>query len=282
MALFRNVNMSFWTDTKVTDDFTPEDKYFMLYCLTNTYTNIIGCYEISVRQISRDMGYSEDSIKNLLKRFSEIHKIIDYDFKTKELFIRNWGKYNWNDSPKLDAPLKNAIDKVKSDKFRNELADMYNSRDTVSIPYVYPTDTVSIPYVYPTDTTITNTITNSNTIAIKEIIDYLNNKAKTRYRTTNKETIKHINGRMNDGYTIDDFKTVIDKKSSEWIGTDMEQYLRPSTLFSPTNFENYLNAKINKRKPKTQNTNFVLSNGIETSNPFVADLEKVRNGEEPF
>ena len=45
MAIFRNVNMSFWTDTKIADDFTPEDKYFMLYALTNQYTNIIGCYE---------------------------------------------------------------------------------------------------------------------------------------------------------------------------------------------------------------------------------------------
>lgn len=40
MAVYRNINIGFWTDTKVADDFTPEDKYFMLYCLTNNYTNL--------------------------------------------------------------------------------------------------------------------------------------------------------------------------------------------------------------------------------------------------
>ena len=64
MAIFRNVNMSFWTDTKVVDDYTPEDKYFMLYALTNNYTNIIGCYEISVKQMSNDLGHKEDVVKN--------------------------------------------------------------------------------------------------------------------------------------------------------------------------------------------------------------------------
>ena len=110
MAIFRNVNMSFWTDPKVVDDYTPEDRYFMLYALTNNYTNIIGCYEISIKQMSNDLGYSKDVIENLLKRFKEIHKTIDYDFDTKELLVENWSKYNWSSSPKLDTPLYAAIE----------------------------------------------------------------------------------------------------------------------------------------------------------------------------
>lgn len=131
MAIFRNVNMSFWTDTKVTDDYTPEDKYFMLYALTNSYTNIIGCYEISIKQMSNDLGYTKDVITNLLDRFSKIHKTIEYDHITKELMILNWSKYNWNSSPKLDTSLFSAISKVKSDIFFNRLARIYNSRETV-------------------------------------------------------------------------------------------------------------------------------------------------------
>lgn len=131
MAIFRNVNMSFWTDTKVTDEYTPEDRYFMLYALTNQYTNIIGCYEISIKQMSNDLGYTKDVITNLLDRFSNIHKTIKYDDITKELLVLNWSKYNWNASPKLNVPLYSAIIKVKSDKFFNYLAEMYNARDTV-------------------------------------------------------------------------------------------------------------------------------------------------------
>ena len=49
---------------------------------------------------------------------------------------------------------------------------------------------------------------------------------------------------------IDDFKTVIDKKADDWIGTDMEKYLRPETLFG-TKFESYLNQP-EKKKQKSQ------------------------------
>ena len=52
MAIYRSIYLSFWDDPKIADSFTPEDKLFMLYCLTNSHTNIIGCYEISVRQMA--------------------------------------------------------------------------------------------------------------------------------------------------------------------------------------------------------------------------------------
>ena len=51
MAIFRQVHTQFWSDPKVLDDMTPEDRYFMLYLMTNPHTNACGCYEISKRQI---------------------------------------------------------------------------------------------------------------------------------------------------------------------------------------------------------------------------------------
>lgn len=85
----------------------------------------------------------------------------------------------------------------------------------------------------------------------KNIIDYLNEKAGTNFRASSKDTQKHINARLSESYTVDDFKAVIDKKCAEWIGTEYEQYLRPSTLFG-TKFENYLNAKSTKQQPKSK------------------------------
>ena len=52
MARYRNVSTSFWEDNKIVDDFTPEDKYIYLYCMTNPHTNLCGCYEISLKQIA--------------------------------------------------------------------------------------------------------------------------------------------------------------------------------------------------------------------------------------
>ena len=141
MAIYRNISMGFWTDTKVVDEFSPEDKYFMLYCLTNQYTNLCGCYEISIKQIVRDTEYNEETIEKLLDRFNNKYQVIEYDKTNKELYISNWFKYNWTKSEKLDKPLLNEIQKIKTTRFKQKLSELYNNRDTVSIPYTYTSDT---------------------------------------------------------------------------------------------------------------------------------------------
>ena len=84
----------------------------------------------------------------------------------------------------------------------------------------------------------------STTYPFSEIIDYLNEKAETQYRASSKKTQSLIKARVNEGFTLDDFKTVIDKKTTEWKSDNkMNQYLRPETLFG-TKFESYLNQKI--------------------------------------
>ncbi len=89
----------------------------------------------------------------------------------------------------------------------------------------------------------------SNTQIYISVVSYLNEKAGTKYKATTAATKKHINARMEEGFTLEDFKTVIDKKSAEWKNTDMEKYLRPETLFG-TKFESYLNAKVTTLKPQ--------------------------------
>lgn len=83
---------------------------------------------------------------------------------------------------------------------------------------------------------------NNNTHIYKAVLERLNEKAGTAFRATTKGTQSVINARLRDGFSLDDFFTVIDKKCAEWIGTDMEKYLRPETLFG-NKFEGYLNAK---------------------------------------
>lgn len=136
MSINRPVEMSFWTDPKVVDDFTPEDRYGFLYCMTNTHTNLCGCYEVSVKTISREMGYTEDAVVHLLKRLDSMHNVIRYDVKTKELLVCNWYKYKWHESEKVNEPLLKEIRKIKSDSFRAYLAQLYNARKTVKEPYV--------------------------------------------------------------------------------------------------------------------------------------------------
>lgn len=77
------------------------------------------------------------------------------------------------------------------------------------------------------------------------ILEYLNEKAGTRYRLV-ENNFKHINARLQD-FSISDLKCVIDKKVKEWKGTEFEKYLNPDTLFRPSNFEKYLNQKIDNK-----------------------------------
>lgn len=92
----------------------------------------------------------------------------------------------------------------------------------------------------------------------KDVIAYLNQRAGTAFRDSSKDSKKHIVARFVEGFTLDDFKAVVDKKVSEWSNDpDMSKYIRPSTLFGPK-FEGYLNQPAVKpgRNPKNQFNNF--------------------------
>lgn len=135
MAVYRTVSPKFWTDTKVVDMFTPEDKYFMLYLLTNPHANLIGCYEVSIKQISDETGYSRDSIYNLIARFKNQYNIIDYSETDKEILIKNWYKYNWTRSPKTKVAICTVAKGIKCKKFQTYIADIIKIKfedDTVN------------------------------------------------------------------------------------------------------------------------------------------------------
>jgi uncharacterized phage protein (TIGR02220 family) len=89
---------------------------------------------------------------------------------------------------------------------------------------------------------------NENVNVIKDIIEYLNTKLGTKYKSNAEYINKHINARLNEGFTLEDFKTVINKKYDEWAGTEMDKFLRPETLFG-TKFQQYLNQRV---VPKTE------------------------------
>ena len=107
-----------------------------------------------------------------------------------------------------------------------------------------------------------------------EVIKYLNEKANTNYRPSTKNTQSFISARLKEGFTVEDFKKVIDVKAKSWIGTDFEKYLRPATLFG-TKFENYLN-EANKKGPtlKGHKENIKTNGSIcNTGNNYTQKIE---------
>lgn len=92
---------------------------------------------------------------------------------------------------------------------------------------------------------------------VELIVEYLNAKVKKNFKASTGTTKKFINGRLAEGYTVEHFKQVIDVKTAQWLhNPEMNAYLRPSTLFAPSNFENYLNERQQQAK---QNKHTVTS-----------------------
>lgn len=115
MAIFRKIHVHFWSDSFV-QTLTPEQKFFFLYLLTNEKTRISGIYEITFRQISYDTGYNIDVVEKLIEFFVEAKKIM-VSRDTNEIAIKNWTKYNGNDSPKV----KNLFTKERKEVKNREL-----------------------------------------------------------------------------------------------------------------------------------------------------------------
>ncbi|MDN3658921.1 hypothetical protein QWZ08_24975 [Ferruginibacter paludis] len=126
MAIFRKVHVDIWRDAFF-ESLTPEQKFFFIYLLTNSKTTQCGIYEITVRQISFDTGYNEDTVQKLLDFFIKCDKVF-YSSTSKEIAIKNWKKYNDSTSPKVKACVFKELKLVK---------------DKVCIQYVNTINTIS-------------------------------------------------------------------------------------------------------------------------------------------
>ena len=117
MALYRQIFIEFWKDPKVTEEMSPEDRYVLLYLLTNPYTTQIGIYQITKRQMAFDLGYSTEAVGAILTRFEKNLGLIRYNDETREIAIKNWGKYNLKrgGKPIMDC-IKGELSKVKDKK----------------------------------------------------------------------------------------------------------------------------------------------------------------------
>ncbi|EMF0264466.1 conserved phage C-terminal domain-containing protein, partial [Enterococcus hirae] len=98
-----------------------------------------------------------------------------------------------------------------------------------------------------------NNMSSSEKIPFKKIIDHLNQVTGSRFSSKSSDTQKHIKARWNEGNTFEDFISVIDVKNNQWKDNpEMSKYLRPSTLFSAKNFENYKGEAVAEKKKANQ------------------------------
>lgn len=199
MAVYRNIQLSFWTDNKVEDDFTPEDKYFYMYLLTNPQTNLCGCYEVSYRQMTGHLGYTREVIDKLLERFEKVHNVIRFNPDTKEILLLNWYKYNWSKSKDVLKGVRDTAKYIKCEAFKKyilEVSDcLENGTDIgVSIDPVY---TPHRPSIDGQETSVSDTVTVSVSDSVTDTVnnakDYINNNnISTHKKHTSEQTLDNL------------------------------------------------------------------------------------------
>lgn len=200
----------------------------------------------SPKKIIRAVSCTEDDLKLLIAKGFVIA------FENGIIVITHWNLHNTIRK-----------DRKKGTFFQEEKALLeLNNKNVYTL--CQPTDNHLTTICQPTDNqlsaqgklskdNINNIVEQDSTSCIsqvKEIIEYLNNKIGTSYKSDTKATQKHINARLKEGYTVDDFKKVVDRKTEEWQNTDMSKYLRPDTLFG-AKFESYLNVPSQQSTEKT-------------------------------
>lgn len=105
-----------------------------------------------------------------------------------------------------------------------------------------------------------------NSELIQHIIEYLNQQTNRAYTNKAKDAVRAINARISEGHKLEEFKKVIDIKTKQWMGTDMENYLRPITLFG-TKFNSYIN-----ERPTETNNQSAIARTIATANKVADEL----------
>ena len=94
MSIKRVVDVHFWDDDKVLGTFSPEDKLFFLYLMTNPHTKQLGIYALPRQYIALEVGYALDVIDVLLDRFENVYGLIRYSYRTGEVAIKNYLRHS--------------------------------------------------------------------------------------------------------------------------------------------------------------------------------------------
>ena len=104
----RVVSTSFWEDETIVNDFSPEDKYFYLYLITNPHTSQLGIYKLVPKTAAFELGYSKEAVQVLLERFENKYGMIKYNTETCEVAIKNYLRHSIvkGGKPVMDCLLK--------------------------------------------------------------------------------------------------------------------------------------------------------------------------------
>lgn len=207
--------------------------------LANFFDDKIVPY--TTKELSIIFNHRESIIKNGLEIFQK-YKIIEKK-EDGSYFIPDALKY----TKRTTVGAENKKKQRNNKKDKEEVEDICPPSDEDICP-TYIEQETNIKEEIEINNNSNNSYSNTNiqlnnkyNSTIEEIINYLNIKSNKNFTTNNDFITNWIIELLDSGYTIDDFKKVIDNKSDEWRNDpEKRKYLRPGTLFNPKNFNKYL------------------------------------------
>lgn len=199
--------------------------YLLLEATHQDYPKMFGGKKIVLKPgqlitgrkvISEKTGVNESKVKRILNVFKSEQQIDQQAERYGSIItILSWDKYQCNDQQN-DQQVTNEW--PTSDQQVTTLQEHKNRRTQEQKKDIYSSERI-------------------------EIINCLNDAIGSNYKPNTKKTKDLIHARLSEGFTVDDFKTVIYKKTKQWMNDPkMCKFLRPETLFS-NKFEGYLNEK---------------------------------------
>ena len=198
-----------------------------------------GSFITSVANLANDLNLSNQNIRTALNNLKSTNEItINSTNKYTMINVVNWSLYALgDDEANKQTNKQNNIPLTNNQQTTNkQLTTNNNEKNLENEENVKKKDIVGQPDAVP----------------YKEIIEYLNAKTEKSFSASGKTNKEVIKARWNNGFRLEDFKYVIDVKSREWLNTEQDKYLRPTTLFG-NKFEAYRNQKLdykNNNKPQ--------------------------------
>lgn len=125
MEVFTRIERSYWQDEFILE-LTPEQKFFYLYLMSNSRVNTLGAYVFPLTMSTMELGYNRETVLKLLEHFAQAGKII-WDESTKEVFLLNWPKRNWNKKTATLRALKKDFGALKSPVLREKISAMLSA-----------------------------------------------------------------------------------------------------------------------------------------------------------
>nr|WP_302597949.1 phage replisome organizer N-terminal domain-containing protein [uncultured Cellulosilyticum sp.] len=248
-------------------------------CNENGYIFLTENIPYTPDLLAKELGFEVNTVIFALNSLQNLNMISISE--NNLIYICGWCEYQnieGMDKIRLQNATRQARyrEKKKLIALEIESSEAPNNQEVLLIPESSNSNvTVTLRNGTEEDKEIRNKKENKNKKKeIEEIILYLNNRCKTFFKTSTKSTVSLISARLEEGFSLEQLKAIIDVKAKEWLNTPgFAKYLRPSTLFTSKHCEEYLNQAIREGVYKNGECNTKLGT-VRTEPKTEDDVER--------